>query len=310
MPLDPASQMVLELMSEVGVVLDVTKSVDEMRAMLAPDPEAELPPVGGVQDQVIPGPDGDIAVRIFHPVGSDDADPLPVVVFFHGGGWVIGSVESHEVPVREMVNLTGAIYVSVEYRLAPEHPFPAAVEDCYAATVWVAESAASFGGDASRLVVAGDSAGGNLATVTAALCRDRGGPDLAFQLLVYPCVDADPAAWSSMEENADGYFLTRDSMTWFYDHYLGADNRTNPLAAPIHGDLRGLPPAFIITAQFDPLRDEGEAYADKLRAAGVACANTRYDGVFHTFFGMAAAIPTAAVAQADAAAAVRAAVDL
>ena len=231
-----------------------------------------------------------------------------MVVFFHGGGWVIGGIDSHDGQVREMVNRTDMVYVSVDYRLAPEARFPAAAEDCYAATQWVAANAASIGADAARLGVAGDSAGGNLAAVVAQMARDRGGPAIAHQLLIYPCCDMDSNAWPSQTENGFDYFLTKESMDWFYDQYAAVADRNNPYASPIKAaDLSGLPPACVITAEFDPLRDEGEAYGAALQAAGVACEVHRYDGMFHGFFGMTLAIPGAVAAQETAAAAVQAA---
>jgi acetyl esterase len=229
--------------------------------------------------------------------------PLPVVVYFHGGGWVIGSIETHDAPCRELANRSGAIVVSVEYRMAPEHPFPAAPEDCYAATAWVADHAAEFGGDPARLAVAGDSAGGNLAAVVALMTRERNGPPLRFQLLIYPAVDAR-MGYASIDENSTGYFLTKADMHWFYGHY-GADPsdwRASPLLAPDHS---GLPPALVLTAEYDPLRDEGEAYARKLQEAGVPVTLRRYDGQIHGFTIMTAAVDRACEAVNQAAADLR-----
>lgn len=263
--------------------------------------------VARTEDRVIPGPDGtELPIRIYWAEVTDEA--RPVVVFFHGGGWVIGGIDSHDGQVREMVNRTGMVFVSVDYRLAPEAKFPAAAEDCYAATQWVAENAADIGADAARLGVAGDSAGGNLAAVVAQMARDRGGPAIAHQLLVYPCCDMDSNAWPSQTENGFDYFLTKESMDWFYDQYADVADRDNPYASPIRADsLSGLPPACVITAEYDPLRDEGEVYGAALQEAGVACEVHRYDGMLHGFFGMTLAIPGAVAAQETAAAAVTAA---
>ena len=308
MALDPAAKAVMEMMEDNGVSFKGIASMTavELRSMMQ---TGELPveDVARTEDRVIPGADGtELPIRIYWPSTSDE--PLPVVVFFHGGGWVIGGIDSHDGQVREMVNRTAMVYVSVDYRLAPEARFPAAAEDCYAATQWVAANAASIGADADRLGVAGDSAGGNLAAVVALMARDRGGPAIAYQLLIYPCCDMDSNAWPSQTANGTGYFLTKESMDWFYGQYADVADRDNPYASPIRADdLSGLPPACVITAEFDPLRDEGEAYGARLQEAGVDCEVHRYDGMFHGFFGMTLAIPGAVAAQETAAAAVTAA---
>ncbi|MXZ29519.1 MAG: alpha/beta hydrolase [Acidimicrobiia bacterium] len=309
MPLDPQAITVLKRMEDDGFRLSPEMTADEMRAhTIQTQQEAGPAEVGRVEDRVIRGPEGnDLTLRIFWPHGAGDGDRLPgVVVFFHGGGWVLGSIETHEPQVRSMVNRTGLIYVSVEYRRAPEDPYPAAVEDCYAATCWVAANAAELGADPARLAVAGDSAGGNLAAVTAMVARDRGGPPIAFQVLVYPCCDMDPDAWWSMAAHADGPLLTRAIMGWFYDHYTGDADRTDPYMAPLHASSHaGLPPALVITAEYDVLCDEAEAYAAKLAAAGCEVTCSRYDGMFHGFFGFDAEMDAAEAAQAEAAAALR-----
>ena len=308
MALDPTAKAVMEMMEGNGVSFKGITSMTavELRNMMQ---TGELPveDVARTEDRVIPGADGtELPIRIYWPSTSDE--PLPVVVFFHGGGWVIGGIDSHDGQVREMVNRTAMVYVSVDYRLAPEARFPAAAEDCYAATQWVAANAASIGADAARLGVAGDSAGGNLAAVVALMARDRGGPAIAHQLLIYPCCDMDSNAWPSQTENGTGYFLTKESMDWFYDQYVDPADRDNPYASPIKADdLSGLPPACVITAEYDPLRDEGEAYGRRLEEAGVGCEVHRFDGMFHGFFGMTLAIPGAVAAQETAAAAVQAA---
>jgi acetyl esterase len=226
---------------------------------------------------------------VYQPEG--DA-PLPVLVFFHGGGWVIGDVESYDATCRQLANTSGCVLVSVEYRRAPEHKYPAAADDAYAATVYVAAHADEFGGDASRLAVGGDSAGGNLAAVVAQMARDRGGPAIAFQLMVYPVTDYSFET-ASYSENAEGYLLTTEAMRWFWGHYLStADDGKQPYASPLRAaDLRNLPPAHIVTAEFDPLRDEGEAYAAALAKAGVKATFHRYDGMIHGFFQWSPMIP-------------------
>ena len=308
MALDPAAKAVMDMMEENGVsfagIASMTAVELRNRMQLGDMPVED---VARTEDRVIPGPDGtELPIRIYWAEVTDEA--RPVVVFFHGGGWVIGGIDSHDGQVREMVNRTGMVFVSVDYRLAPEAKFPAAAEDCYAATQWVAENAADIGADAARLGVAGDSAGGNLAAVVAQMARDRGGPAIAHQLLVYPCCDMDSNAWPSQTENGFDYFLTKESMDWFYDQYADVADRDNPYASPIRADsLSGLPPACVITAEYDPLRDEGEVYGAALQEAGVACEVHRYDGMLHGFFGMTLAIPGAVAAQETAAAAVTAA---
>ena len=292
MPVDPQIQQVLDLMTQAGFPgisgsgLEPAAVRQLMSAMEPPAPGEE---VVEVRDIDIPGPAGPIAARSYRPAGDG---ALPLVVFFHGGGWVIGGIDSHDATCRALANASGAVIVSIDYRLAPEHPYPAAVEDCWAATRWVADRAGDLGGDSTRLAVAGDSAGGNLAAVVALMARDAGGPALRFQLLVYPAVDAR-MGHPSIDANGEGYLLTKSDMTWFYGHYGPADPtdwKVSPLLAEDHSSL---PPALIITAEFDPLRDEGEAYGETLRQAGVDVTTTRYDGMIHAFFGMGASVDKA-----------------
>jgi acetyl esterase len=251
----------------------------------------------------VPGPAGEIPIRVYTPAGDG---PKPVIMYFHGGGWVIGDLDVCDNPVRRIANRTGAVVVSVDYRLAPEHTYPAAFDDCYAATAWVSEHAAELGGDPARIATCGDSAGGNLAAAVAIAARDRQGPPLAAQLLIYPVTDFNFTT-GSYEENGDGYLLTKGSMQWFWAHYLGAQELgKDPFACPARADnLVGLPPTFIATAEFDPLRDEGEAYAATLRAAGVHVTAKRYDGMLHGFAWTLGATPSGAVLIDDLAAAFR-----
>src|SRR5438093_13283858 len=275
MPLDPEAKMLLEQLTAVVRPFDEL-SVDEARAAIATLSAAagEGEAVARVENRALPGPLGEIPVRVYTPEGRA---PFPVLVYFHGGGWVIGSLETHDGICRHLANAAGAVVVSVDYRLAPEHPFPASGEDAYAATRWAADNAASFGGDPRRVAVGGDSAGGNLAAVVSLMARDRGGPPLVFQLLVYPVTDFsfDTPSYS---ENAEGYLLSAESMRWFWGHYLAdpADGK-HPHASPLQAEnVRGLPPALVITAEYDPLRDEGEAYAARLKQAGVPVTVSRY----------------------------------
>ena len=254
------------------------------------DMQGEPEEVAEVRDVLVPGPLGKLPVRIYVPQGDG---PLPVLTYFHGGGWVIGNVEVCDRPCRSLANATGCIVASVEYRLSPETKFPGPVEDCYAAASWVAEHAGELGGDTDRVGVAGDSAGGNLAAAVALMARDRGGPRLAYQLLIYPVTaPAEGTQFQSYTDNADGYLLTRGGMEWFWQHYLAdAADGENPYAAPLKAeDLGGLPPATVITCGFDPLRDEGVAYADRLEEAGVRVQRITYDDMIHGFMWLGGVI--------------------
>jgi acetyl esterase len=266
--------------------------------MAPPEVSGPETPVYRVEDRQIPGPGGTLAFRVYTPCAGTR---LPGLMYFHGGGFVLGGLDMNDRPCRMLANASGCVVVSVDYRLAPEHPYPAAVDDAYAATKFVAEHAPEFGIDRARLGVAGDSAGGNLATVTAIKSRDLGGPALAFQLLVYPQVDCNDDS-PSMREFGTGHFLDVDGMAYFLGHYCpGVDDRRQPYASPILADLGDLPPAFVITAECDPLRDQGEAYVRKLREAGVAVEHKRYDGMIHPFFSLAGIVDAGRTAIADAA---------
>jgi acetyl esterase len=248
-------------------------------------------PVDEVTDLQIPGPAGELPARLYHPGGDG---PLPVLLYFFGGGWTLGNLETCDEVCRRLCNGAGVLVLSVGYRLAPEHPFPAAPQDCHAAARWAAERLAGYGGDPARIGVAGDSAGGNLAAAVTLLAR-ASGPALTCQILVYPNVQYGADTRSMTEGEIDPTIFNRRSVLWYWGHYLtrpedGADPLASPLRAP---DLRGLPPALLITAERDPLRDEGEQYADRLAQAGVPVTKLRYDGVAHGFFTMTGTVPAA-----------------
>jgi acetyl esterase len=285
MPLDPQARSLLDQLEAMGAPPLSQQTPEEARAGFAVLAAVAGPPEDPVptEDRSVPGPAGGIPVRIYRPKRDH---PLPVVVYFHGGGWVIGDIASHDTICQRLAAGVPAVVVSVGYRLAPEHRFPAAVDDCDAATSWVSARATEFGGDPARLAVVGDSAGGNLAAVVAIHARHTGGPPIAFQLLIYPGTDM---TWSlpSHTENGKGYLLDSDTIRWFGHNYLADADPRDPDASPLFADdLSGLPPALVITAEFDPLRDEGEAYAERLRQAGVTVTTSRYDGMIHGFYGL------------------------
>jgi acetyl esterase len=308
MPLDPQCRAFMDQVSPPGMpplnelavpVSDIRRMMVEMTGLFAG------PPTEGVrvENRRVPGPAGEMPVRVYTPAAPG---PQPGLVYLHGGGWVLGAPEVYDAVCAPLARDVPCVVVSVDYRLAPEHRFPAAAEDCYAAVRHVAEHAAAFGIDAACLAVGGDSAGGNLSAVVSQMARERGRPRLAYQLLVYPVTDAAMDT-PSYRDNAEGYFLTRDLMAWFWNHYAPDDAaRRNPQASPLRAtDFRGLPPALVITAEFDPLRDEGEAYAARLREAGVPVTLTRYDGMIHGFFGVPGAIARGKDAIAEAGRALR-----
>lgn len=283
MPLDEQANAFLRQLEELGGPALNEMSPTEAREALAEFAElgGEPEAVGSIENRSIPGPLGDIPIRVYTPEGTG---PFPALVYFHGGGWVVGDLETVDSACTILTNRAEAVVVSVDYRLAPEHKFPAPVTDCYAATQWVSDHAAELGVDPQKIAVGGDSAGGNLATVVSAMARDSGTPDIAFQLLFYPVTNLDYETQSYRENGAD-YFLTTDMMRWFWGHYLesediGRDMRASPL---LMEDASSLPPAYVVTAEFDPLRDEGEAYAEVLREAGNEVAAKRYDGQIHGF---------------------------
>ena len=298
MPVDPQIQALLD--KGTGVPATHTLSVPVARAQYEARIAIMAPPaaVGAVTERTIQGPGGDLLLRIYRPVGPG---PFPLLAFFHGSGFVLCSLNTHDGMCRNLCAGAGCVVVSVDYRLAPEDKYPAGLDDCVFATHWIAQHTAELEGDAGRLAVCGDSAGGNLAAAAALRIRDEGGPALCGQLLIYPVTDYYTPDTPSYRENADGYGLTRDTMQWFWDHYLSDPaEAAQPYASPLRAnDLGGLPPALVVTAEYDPLRDEGAYYADKLRSAGVKCVTSRWDGMNHGFFFWVGLVDKAGEAMAE-----------
>jgi len=290
-PLDPGTKTMLDQMSQMGGPttreVGAVQSREMYKLMAALD--GEPVDVPRIEDLTIEG----LPARLY----SSSTDPsLPILVWYHGGGFTIGDLDTADRTCRKLAAGTGALVVSIDYRLSPEQPFPAAADDCMSALRWIASNGASLGGDPSRIAVGGDSAGGNLSAVVAVQARDEG-LSLRYQLLVYPVTDCTMSA-ASYEENGEGYLLTADTMDWFIGNYLGGgadpkDPRVSPLFTE---NLEGVAPALVITAEFDPLRDEGEAYAERLRDAGVGVELQRFDGQVHSFFCLETITPAAAEA--------------
>jgi acetyl esterase len=282
MSVDPQIQALLD--RGAGVPATHTLAVEEARRLYEARIAAMAKPtdVAQVSERVIAGPGGPLKLRLYTPIGDP---PFPLMVFFHGSGFVLCSLDTHDGMCRNLAAGIGCVVVSVDYRLAPEHKFPAGPDDCLAATRWAAAHAAELGADASRVMLSGDSAGGNMAAVTALRARDEGGPKLCGQMLLYPVTDYHTPGTPSYTENADGYGLTRDTMAWFWAHYLNdASEADHPHASPLRAaDLAGLPAAYIVSAQYDPLRDEAELYGERLRAFGVPAEITRRPGMNHGF---------------------------
>jgi len=306
MPLDPAAAGLLEQIEASGMPALNEMSPSEARQAATAFAELGGPgeEVANVENRTVPGPEGEVPVRIYTPAGG--SAPRPVLVYIHGGGWVIGDLETTDAICRAVANRAECVVVSVDYRLSPDVKFPAPLDDSFAVVRWVADNAAALGVDPNRIAVGGDSAGGNLSAAIALRARDEGGPALCHQLLVYPVTDHNFDT-VSYKENGEGYLLTKDMMVWFWDHYLGSpEDGDNPLASPLKArNLAGLPPATVMTAEFDPLRDEGEAYAARLAEAGVPVTQTRYDGLIHGFWTMLAVYQAASTAADEAAAALR-----
>lgn len=272
-------------------------AVDKMSA----DGEADPPEVAEVVDGTLPGPAGPIPYRRYVPLGAA-AGPLPTLVYYHGGGFVIGNLETHDSTCRRLANRSRCQTIAIDYRLAPEHPFPAPVDDAVAAFRHIRDHAGAFRVDPARIAVGGDSAGGNLAAVVCQTMRDAGETGPAFQMLIYPATDSITET-GSRSDNAEGYFLTRELMDWFWTAYVPADvdRRDLRLSPQLAADFRGLPPAYLLTAGYDPLRDEGKAYADRLLAAGVKVVYSNFPGTIHGFFSMTRFLKQGLVANDEAA---------
>ncbi|MEM7434800.1 MAG: alpha/beta hydrolase [Myxococcota bacterium] len=297
MPLDPEIAALVDAWYALGVPPIDTMSPAEWRRRYAELKHGTVSLPVRSEDRVIPGPDGPLAIRIYRPADQEGSGAL---VYFHGGGWVVGSVASHDERCQRLCHGARCVVVSVDYRLAPEDPYPAAVEDCYAATMWVTQHAAALGVDPSRIAVGGDSAGGNLAAVVALKARDRNEGSLCLQVLVYPAVDRNFDRPSCVD-NAEGYMFTTADMRWYVEQYASDPAvHGDPYFAPLRADsLEGLPAALVITAEFDPLRDEGNEYAARLVEAGVETRHICYEGAVHGFLGWSdgSAIARSAIAE-------------
>lgn len=308
MPLDPLLKALLDQMGAQPLPpvweMEPAAAREAFAAMMGIVGPKEVA-IGKVENMTMPGPAGDIALRVYSPVAAGSA-ALPTLVFFHGGGFVIGDLDTHDGLCRILANEAGVRVIAVQYRLAPEHKFPAAVDDAIAAVKWVEANAALLGVDANRLAVGGDSAGGTLAAVAAQAAKEAGRPRLSFQMLLFPVTQIGEET-ASLREFAEGYFLERDTLTWFYAHYLPGDaDRCDPRVSPLKcADVSGLPPAYAMLAGFDPLHDEGLAYAEKLRDAGVAVTVADHPDMVHDFIYMQAVLPQAQRALHAAAAALR-----
>lgn len=289
MTLEPQTKFLLDQLKALGSP-PLETLTPQMARMGSKFPQGEVEEVGKVENRTIPGPASDIPVRVYYP--KEEQSSYPALVFYHGGGWVICDLDTHDNICRALTNSAGCVTISVDYRLAPEHKFPAAVEDSYAAVQYVYDHAEDFMVDRTRIAVGGDSAGGNLAAVISHLAKEKNTPPICFQLLMYPSTNTGGEPTVSMVENAHGYFLEKGTMEWFRDCYLNSEeDKKSPLVSPaLNEDFTGLPPALVITAEYDPLRDEGEEYGKKLADAGVELETIRYDGTIHGFISMAAVL--------------------
>lgn len=283
MPLHPQAAAFLATWNRINTApLESTPVEVTRRSLLAGlGPLKDCPALDRIETLAIDGPGGPLQIRIYLPLGNR---PLPVCLYFHGGGWVLNSIDTHDDLARRLAHAGSCALISVDYRLAPEHKYPAAVEDAWCALEWTVRHGGDYGLDVSRIAVCGDSAGGNLAAALCLLTRDRGGPPIQFQVLAYPITDCDFDRFS-YHDNAEGYFLTRSQMQWFWEQYVASPAQMRePYASPLLADsLAGLPPAIVLTAEYDPLRDEGEAYATALAAAGGRATLVRYPGMIHGF---------------------------
>lgn len=312
MPLDPQIEFIVEFVKKAKLpeIWQLTPDQGREQYQLRVDKLKFSEPIFRTENRRIPGPASDLAIRIYTPREIKTTEKLPVLMWFHGGGFVIGSIDTHDSVCRMLANQADCIVVSVDYRLAPESKFPAAVEDCEAALKWVALHAVEFGGDPACIAVGGDSAGANLATVTAILARNAAYPKLVFQLLIYPCTAPEPET-ASHHKFRDGYVLNRNAITWFYRQYLKSDKDEKDFrfAPLILDDLSGLPEAFVVVAGYDPLRDEGVDYARRLIEAGNRVRLSNYDGMIHGFYLMGGAVDAARRAVSESAQVMREAFD-
>lgn len=288
MPLHPQVKKILEEAAslELPDYQDLSPAAARRQMLDLTPPVDPLLTVKRVENLMIPGPKGEIPIRLYYPSGDP---PFAVLVYFHGGGWVMGDLDTHHGVCHALAKQSSCLVVSVDYRLAPEHRYPAAVEDAYATTSWVAQNTDAIQADPDRLAVGGDSAGGHLAAVVTLMARDRNGPRIDLQVLMYPITDFNLNSPSYLE-NKDGYMLTRDLMRWFWNHFIDDESQANdPYVSPLRAiNFNDLPQALIITAEYDPLRDEGESYAKKLQGAGVEVTLSRYPGMIHGFIRMTA----------------------
>mgnify|MGYP003144581764 FL=1 len=291
--LDLQVRTLLEMLAQADGTPISDMAPTDARAMYLAMKDAYEVSIGKVEDLTIPGPGGEIALRLYTPVAAGGG-ALPALVFFHGGGWVIGDLDTHDALCRTLANESGCKVVAVDYRLAPEHRCPAAVEDAYAAICWVENAGASHGIDVNAIGVAGDSAGGNLAAVVCQMAKAKKGPDIRHQLLIYPVTDTKTDT-PSYQAFGEGFFLEKRTMEWFIDHYVGPDgDRADPVVAPLNAEnLKGLPPAYVVTAGHDVLKDEGAAYARRLEEAGVDVTYVECAGMIHGFFNLQAMVEAA-----------------
>ena len=308
MPLDPQAELVIGLVKQAGLpdVWQLTPDQAREQYLLRVQKLAVRQSIHHTRDLHIPGPGSDIGLRVYWPRDAKPGELFPVLLWFHGGGFVIGNLDTHDSVCRMLAAQADCAVVAVDYRLAPEFKFPAAVEDCHAALRWLSLHATEIGADPKRISVGGDSAGGNLAAVVAILARDDGFPPLASQLLVYPCTAPEPET-PSHRKFAQGYVLTREGIVWFYKQYLRNDRDRNDMrfAPLIADDLANLPPALVLVAGYDPLRDEGVEYAKRLVEAGNRVTLTNYEGMIHGFYLMGGAVDAARQAVAQSAQALR-----
>lgn len=299
MPVNPKIQLFLNQLNALPKIpMDqITPEEYRKRANIGLNLQEKIEPIERVENHVLHLEGRDIPIRVYIPEGQA---PFPALVYYHGGGWVIGSLDSHDSVCRGLANVAGCIVISVDYRLAPEHKFPAAVEDAYDSLRWIAEHAGEFNIDPNRIAVGGDSAGGNLAAVASIIAKEKGTPKIVYQLLIYPSTGSDKKM-PSIKENDEGYFLTGELMWWFRHHYFNKkEDILNPYASPLlYHDLSGLPPAAILTAQYDPLRDIGKAYGDKLEESGVPVWYKNYDDLIHGFANFRSFVPEAQKAVED-----------